>query len=224
MSAAMTNNNFAVFLTNINNHITEDELRFYMNRPGRVIFLKYFNKGSTKKNFAYVYYTCFSDAIRAVEMLDQTILYNSRLFVSMHKDNAFLNVPFPNREITNGKNSLSMPVLGNFPNIAHACQMNYSSSTYPYYHAAITHSNDFQADTSNVSLKPFDFSSFRASFPNNAVFPPTPVPTKCHPSPSATGVFVQEEIFHYQNEGDDEYDDLVLEENVPNPSSDKTIS
>ena len=183
MSINMTNNNFAVFLTNISNHASFEQLRFHMNKAGKVVFLKYFNKGSTKKNFAYVYYTCLSDAIRAVEMFDQTFIYNSRLFVTLHKDNVFLKAPFPNRDNTKMKIMLptsKIPNVGN--NVGHYAMAQPNNvvgmnNSYPYMM-----NGPYPPMVNDQSS--FNFSSFRANFPYNVCFPPTPVPSLAHPSPS----------------------------------------
>lgn len=46
---------------------------------------------------AKVYYTCFSDAIKAVETLDRTTIFGDFIYVMIHKDNTLMKLPFPLR-------------------------------------------------------------------------------------------------------------------------------
>ena len=91
--SAHTNNNFAVFLTNVPQGAKYEHIKYFMEQVGRVIFVKIVSNG----NLAYVYYTCLSDAIRAVEQLDQSTFFGRRLFVQIHKDNNMIVQPFPKR-------------------------------------------------------------------------------------------------------------------------------
>ena len=93
MSIAQTNNNYAVFLTNVAQGVRFEHIKYFMEQVGKVIFVRIVSNG----NFAYVYYTCFSDAIRAVEQLDQSQFFGRRLFVQIHKDNNLIIHPFPRR-------------------------------------------------------------------------------------------------------------------------------
>lgn len=132
----------------------------YMNRAGPVILLKYFNKGNTNKNFAYVYYTCLSDAIRAVEMFDQTLIYNSRLFVTLHKDNAFLKGPFPIRDSSRGR-MLQSTTSGYY----------FGQNAIVYYPTNVVHPSNNGQCSAMGDPSSFHFSSFCAALPQN-VFPP----------------------------------------------------
>ena len=102
---SFTDNNFAVFVTNIHKDVIQQDLKYFMEKAGRVIFIKLFNKEDTNKNYAYVYYTCLSDAIRAIEYLDQALVFGVRMFISIHKDNEYIKLPFPMRNSRNNHNN-----------------------------------------------------------------------------------------------------------------------
>lgn len=93
--AKIANDNFAVFVTNLHESFTSQSLRaqFEHTTAGRVTFVKLIP--NTRR--AYVYFTCFSDAIRAVECNDNTFYSGKRLFVTIHKKNQFIRHPFPLR-------------------------------------------------------------------------------------------------------------------------------
>ena len=76
--------NFAVFLSNLSPDSTSDRIRHYMDQAGPV---KRVRRGAKDASIAIVHYSCLSDAVRAVELLDGSIFFRRRLFVQIHKDN-----------------------------------------------------------------------------------------------------------------------------------------
>ena len=87
-----TNNNYAVFVTNIAYNAKFEHIKYYMEQVGKVTYVKV-----THNNHAYVYYTRFSDAIRAVEELDRSKFFGRNIYVTTHKDNEFLRKAYPDR-------------------------------------------------------------------------------------------------------------------------------
>ena len=107
----MYDNNHAVFLTNLSSDARFEHIKYYMEQAARVRDVHM----SHNKTTAIVYYYCLSDAIRAIELLDGTTFFGRRLFVQIHKDNAFMMKPYPQkrrRDTRDYKNSRRHPDEG----------------------------------------------------------------------------------------------------------------